>query len=67
MLQFGVAKELGLSLSEVRATMTPEELIGWSAYFNVINDEQQRKWIKHAAAAKVRKQVRRSSCGFLQR
>jgi len=27
MLQFGVAKELGMSLSEVRTTMTPEELI----------------------------------------
>jgi hypothetical protein len=42
MLQFGVAKELGMSLSEVRATMTPQELIGWSAYFQVINDEQEK-------------------------
>jgi hypothetical protein len=33
MLQFGVAKELGLSLTEVRTTMTAEELLGWSAYF----------------------------------
>ena len=46
MLQFGVAKELGMSLSEVRATMTPEELIGWSAYFKVINDEQQKEMDK---------------------
>jgi|TARA_B100000902_G_C26926644_1_gene724354 hypothetical protein len=46
MLQFGVAKELGMSLSEVRATMTPEELIGWSAYFNVINEEQQKEMDK---------------------
>ena len=43
MLQFGVAKELGMSLSQVRATMTPEELIGWSAYFKVLNDEQQKE------------------------
>jgi hypothetical protein len=43
MLQFGVAKELGMSLSEVRATMTPEELIGWSAYFTVINENQQKE------------------------
>ena len=43
MLQFGVAKELGMSLSEVRATMTPEELIGWSAYFSGINEEQQKE------------------------
>jgi hypothetical protein len=33
MLQFGVAKELGKTLSEVRSTMTAEELLGWSAYF----------------------------------
>jgi len=46
MLQFGVAKELGMSLSEVRATMTPEELVGWSAYFNVINEEQQKEMDK---------------------
>ena len=46
MLQFGVAKELGMSLSEVRATTTPEELIGWSAYFKVINDEQQKEMDK---------------------
>ena len=38
MLQFGVAKELGKSLVEVRS-MTLEELIGWSAYFQVINEE----------------------------
>lgn len=42
MLQFGVAKELGMSLSEVRATMTPEELLGWSAYFNVLNEDQEK-------------------------
>ena len=46
MLQFGVAKELGMSLSEVRATMTPEELLGWSAYFSVINDEHQKEMDK---------------------
>ena len=42
MLQFGVAKELGMSLSQVRATMTPEALLGWSAYIFVIYDEQQK-------------------------
>ena len=43
MLQFGVAKELGISLSEVRATMTQEELIGWSAYFQILNEDQQKE------------------------
>jgi|TARA_R100000030_G_scaffold74159_1_gene57395 hypothetical protein len=39
MLQFGVAKELGMSLSEVRMRMTAEELIGWSAYFQILNED----------------------------
>jgi hypothetical protein len=42
MLQFGVAKELGMSLTEVRTTMTPEELLGWSAYFQVLNEDQEK-------------------------
>mgnify|MGYP001174353234 FL=1 len=46
MLQFGIAKELGMSLSEVRATMTQEELIGWNAYFSVINEERQKEMDK---------------------
>ena len=45
MLQFGVAKELGKSLVEVR-TMTLEELIGWSAYFQIINEEQEKEYEK---------------------
>tara|TARA_R100000005_G_C4969375_1_gene182920 strand:+ start:185 stop:340 length:156 start_codon:yes stop_codon:yes gene_type:complete len=46
MLQFGVAKELGMGLSELRATMTAEEIIGWSAYFQVINEDQERELAK---------------------
>jgi hypothetical protein len=42
MLQFGVAKELGLTLSQVRATMTAEELLGWSAYFVILNEDQEK-------------------------
>ena len=41
LLQFGVAKELGLTLSQLRTTMTPEELISWSCYFQIQNDEQE--------------------------
>jgi len=43
MLQFGVAKELGLTLSEVRNKMTAEELIGWSAYFQILNEDQKKE------------------------
>ena len=45
MLQFGVAKELGKSLREIR-DMTLDELIGWSAYFQIINEEQEKEYQK---------------------
>jgi len=34
---------LGMSLSEVRTTMTAEELIGWSAYFKILNEDQEKE------------------------
>lgn len=43
MLQFGVAKELGMSLAAVRTQMTEEELLGWSAYFQVLNEDQEKE------------------------
>jgi len=45
MLQFGVAKELGKSLAEVR-NMTLDEIIGWSAYFQIMNEEQEKAYEK---------------------
>ena len=45
MLQFGIAKELGKTLKEVR-DMTLDELIGWSAYFQIINEEQEKEYQK---------------------
>jgi len=42
MLQFGIAKELGKSLAEVRQ-MTLEEVLGWSAYFQILNEDQQKE------------------------
>lgn len=46
MLQFGVAKELGMSLSELRATMTPQEIMGWSAFFQIANEDQEAQLAK---------------------
>ena len=46
MLHFGVAKELGLSLGQVRSMMTAEELLGWSAYFQILNEDQQKEMDK---------------------
>ena len=45
MLQFGIAKELKKTLREIRE-MTPEEIIGWSAYFSVLNEEQEKEMDK---------------------
>jgi len=32
-----------MSLTEVRTTMTAEELIGWSAYFQILNEDQEKQ------------------------
>jgi len=42
MLQFSIAKELGMSLTQVRQ-MTLEEVLGWSAYFQVLNEDQEKE------------------------
>ena len=46
MLQFGIAKELGITLSELRATMTAEEVLGWSTYFQILNENQEEQMRK---------------------
>ena len=35
-----------MSLSEIRTKMTDEELIGWSAYFQVLNEDAEREMEK---------------------
>jgi len=35
-----------MSLTEVRTTMTAEELIGWSAYFQILNEDQEKEMEK---------------------
>jgi hypothetical protein len=43
MLQLGVAKELGMSLTQLKQTVTVEELLLWSAYFQILNEDQQKE------------------------
>jgi len=43
MAELGVAKELGMTLGQLRREMTYEELWLWCAYFGVINDEQEEQ------------------------
>ena len=44
--QLGVAKELGLSLGQLREEMTYEEVWLWCAYFQLINDEREEEMKK---------------------
>lgn len=45
-LQLGVAKELGLTLSRLNQEVTMEELLIWSAYFDLLNEEQEQQMKK---------------------
>lgn len=42
-LQMGVAKELGYTLVKLNQEMTLEEILLWSAYFELYNEEQERR------------------------
>lgn len=42
MLCFSVAKELSMTLSQLLANATREEIIGWSVFFEIRNDEMDR-------------------------
>ena len=41
MLQLGVAKELGYTLTELLEKITMEELVLWAVYFDTLNDEEK--------------------------
>jgi hypothetical protein len=43
MLQLSIAKELGYSLVRLNQEVTMEELLLWSAYFELQNEEQERR------------------------
>jgi hypothetical protein len=48
MLSYGVAKELGYTVQELHERITPEELLGWSCYFGIINRRQDQAMKKAA-------------------
>jgi hypothetical protein len=43
LLQLGVAKELGYTLARLNQEVTLEELLIWSSYFELQNEEQERQ------------------------
>jgi hypothetical protein len=44
MLELGVSKELGMTLAQLRNSCSKDELLIWSAYFGVINEDQQKQF-----------------------
>jgi len=42
MLCMGVARELGYSLHRLLEEVTEEELLLWSAYFGILNEDQEK-------------------------
>lgn len=42
MLELGVAKELGMTLTQLRDSCSRDEMLIWSAYFGVLNENQQK-------------------------
>jgi hypothetical protein len=43
LLQLSIARELGYSLVRLNQEVTMEELLLWSAYFELQNEEQERR------------------------
>jgi len=46
MLSFALAKELGMTVQMLHEQITPEEMLGWSAYFSIVNQEQEEQMRK---------------------
>jgi hypothetical protein len=42
-LQLAIAKELGYTLAKLKQEVTLEELLLWSSYFDLQNEEQERR------------------------
>jgi len=40
---FSLAKELGMTVAHLAKELTMEELMGWSAYFALKNEEDERE------------------------
>lgn len=55
---FSLAKELGMTVSQLTNELTIEEVIGWSAYFSLKADEEEREKDKVQKAAATRQQTR---------
>ena len=55
---FSLAKELGMTVSQLTNELTIEEIIGWSAYFSLKAEEEEKDRDKVQRAAATRQQTR---------
>jgi hypothetical protein len=54
-LQFFIAEKLGMTLGQLRSTMSAEELYGWSAYLTLKAEREEKEMEKARQQAQYRK------------
>ena len=54
-LQFFIAEKLGMTLAELRARMSFEELLAWSAYLSLKSDREEKEMEKARQQAQLRR------------
>tara|TARA_Y100000401_G_scaffold33725_1_gene25104 strand:+ start:3324 stop:3494 length:171 start_codon:yes stop_codon:yes gene_type:complete len=54
-LQFFIAEKLGMTLLQLRTTMSTEELLGWSAYCTLKAEREEKEMEKARQQAQFRK------------
>ena len=53
-LQFFIAEKLGMTLLQLRTTMSAEELLGWSAYCTLKAEREEKEMEKSRQRAQYR-------------
>jgi hypothetical protein len=53
-LQFFIAEKLGMTLGQLRSTMSAEELQGWSAYLTLKSEREQKEMEQSRRQAQMR-------------
>ena len=55
---FALAKELGMTVSQLSQELTMEEVVGWSAYFSLKEEEERKEKDRVQNSSAVRTQKR---------
>ena len=51
---FFLAKELGMTVAQLTKHLTQEELVGWAAYFDLYNEQQEKAMHNAKTGARAR-------------